>query len=388
MKRIYLDYAATTPLDPRVRRKMEPFWAREFGNPSSIHQEGVLAKKALDAARVAVARVLEAHPDEIVFTSGGTEANNLAIFGVLKSVRYSISQNTKPHVVTTSIEHASVLEPLRKLEQEGKISVTYVPVEKDGRVKVEKILAAVRPSTVLVSVMYANNEIGTIQPIARIGKAIRAIGANRPLFHTDACQAPLYLNCLVNTLGVDLMTLDGHKIYGPKGVGALYVRRGTPLVPQILGGGQERGRRSTTENLSGIGGFAEALHLAVAEREKESARLERLRNQLLSYIRTNVGMSQEIVVNGSLKQKERLPNNLNISLPGSDTEMLSLQLDAAGIACSTKSSCLRDERESSVVKALGGGTTRAQSTLRFTLGRATTEKEIEQVATILSHIVY
>ncbi len=409
-KRIYLDYAATTPLDTRVERAMHPFVSKAFGNPSSIHAEGVAARKALDAARTSVARSLEAHADEVVFTSGGTEANNLAISGVLSATNYLLltTNFSRPHIVTTNIEHASILEPLRELERTGRAEVTYVPVESNGIVAPEKIIAAIKPNTILVSVMYANNEIGTVQPIRKIGQMIQdsrfkihesPYGKAYPLFHTDACQAPLYLRCLVNALGVDLLSLDAHKIYGPKGVGALYVRRNTLLAPMLLGGGQERGLRSTTENIPGIIGFSEALRIATAEREKESVRIQKIRDILHSNILENVGMTK-VVVNGDMK--ERLPNNLNISFPGIDTEFLTLKLDAEGIAVSTKSSCLKDEKESYVIAALGGakpshsdgtvarsassgfkGKERARSSLRFTLGRATTKKEVDLAAKAL-----
>ncbi len=419
MTRIYLDYAATTPLDPRVRRVMEPFLREKFGNPSSIHAEAVAAKKALDEARVKTARCLEAHSDEIVFTSGGTEANNLAIFGTVdaftrsdkvrpcigKKVGPCRSDLVKAHIVSTNIEHASVMEPLRELERRGAAEVTFVPVEPNGIVKTEKIIAAIRPNTVLVSVMYANNEIGTIQPIRKIASGLRNFSENskfeirnsklkltKPIFHVDACQAPLYLNCLVNALGVDLLTLDGHKIYGPKGVGALYVRRGISIAPILFGGGQEKGLRSTTENVPAIVGFAEALRIAGDERNKESSRLATLRDYLYSEVLENIRI-RNAVVNGSMEEGERLPNNLNISLLGRDTEMLTLQLDAAGIAVSTKSSCLKDERESYVVATLGavpnpsGSFARASSTIRFTLGRGTGKADIERVAKILCRLV-
>ena len=409
-KRIYLDYAATTPLDPRVGKAMKPFFAREYGNPSSIHAEGVAAKKALDAARTTVARCLEAHPDEIVFTSGGTEANNLAIFGAATAVantygRRYLPRNVKPpHIVTTNIEHSSVLEPLRELERRGAAEVSYVPVESDGIVGAEKVIAAIRPNTVLVSVMYANNEIGTIQPIRKIGQLLSAVKGQRskvkssdeklyPIFHVDACQSPLYLRCLVNALGVDLLTLDGHKVHGPKGVGALFARRSTPLVSQLFGGGQERWFRSTTENVPAIVGFAEALRIATAERETESNRIKKLRDNLYFLIRANKKIDKVMLVNGSMDAKERLPSNLNISLPGVDTEMLTLQLDAVGIACSTKSSCLKNERESYVVRALGGtsnrgdSVVRASSTIRFTLGRGTRRKDVIYVAEVLTRLL-
>ncbi|KKW10483.1 MAG: Cysteine desulfurase NifS [Parcubacteria group bacterium GW2011_GWA2_49_9] len=413
-RRIYLDYASTTPLDPRVLKAMEPFFAKTFGNPSSIHAEGAAAKKALDTARTTVARCLEAHAEEIVFTSGGTESNNLVIFGVLQSpllkgalpssaggllqppprrLGTPFIKGDKPHIVTTNIEHSSILEPLRELERQGKAEVTYVPVEANGIVKPEKILSAIKPNTVLVSVMYANNEIGTVQPIRKIGQMLKAHHLKisksqnfKILFHVDGCQAPLYLRCFVNALGVDLLTLDGHKIYGPKGVGALYVRRHTPLTPLLLGGGQERGLRSMTENIPAIVGFAEALRIATAEREKESARVAKLRDHLCADILENTSI-ENVVVNGSMEEGERLPSNLNISLLGVDTEFLTLQLDAAGIAVSTKSSCLKDEKESYVVAALGGSAKRATSSLRFTLGRSIKESHIEYCADTLGKLL-
>lgn len=301
----------------------------------------------------------------------------MAIFGVVRSAPKFV------HIVTTNIEHSSVLEPLRELERQRRAEVTYVPVEKNGIVNPEKIISAIRKNTVLVSVHYANNEIGTIQPIAKISKLLRE---THPLFHVDACQAPLYLHCLVNALGVDLLTLDGHKMYGPKGVGCLYVRRGVRLASTIFGGGQEKGLRATTENVPGIVGVAETFRLATVDRKKESIRLQQLRDHLYFLIRANKQIDN-VVVNGSMEARERLPNNLNISLPGVDTEMLTLQLDAAGIACSTKSSCLKDEKISYVVAALGGGAPRATSTLRFTLGRVTNKKDIEHTAKVLQRLL-
>ncbi|MBI2475962.1 MAG: cysteine desulfurase [Candidatus Taylorbacteria bacterium] len=418
-KRIYLDCAATTPLDQRVLKVMLPYFGKKFGNPSSIHAEGVDAKKALEAARKSVGGILRARADEMIFTSGGTESNNLAIHGVLNAItdirrldankrglNISVHQRShqrasaeKLHMVTTNIEHSSVLEPIRALERRG-VAVTYVPIEPNGIVDPKKIAAALRPETVLVSVGYANNEIGTIQPISKIAREIR-IFRNRlkaqitnpkfklsnfqtPIFHTDACQAPLYLDCNMDKLGVDLLTLDGHKMYGPKGVGALYIRHGTPIAPMLFGGGQESSLRSTTENVAAIVGFARALEMAASKRDKESARLTKLRDFCHSNILENVGMT-EVIINGDMK--ERLPNNLNLSFPGIDTEMLLLRLDALGIACSTKSSCLRDEPGSYVVLALGGGEARAKSTLRFSFGRETTKKDIDYLIIQLVRVI-
>ena len=470
MKRLYFDYASTTPLDRRVEKVMRPFFAKQFGNPSSICAEGVEAKKTLDNARKDVALLLQAHAEEIVFTSGGTEANNLAIFGTVNALLSSPpvlrrgtrggsenSKGTTPlnlltgavhlshpktgaqglakhykstscfltrfarketkslqvfashpskegegeiklHVVTTNIEHASILEPLRELERLGRVEVTYVSVEPNGIVKPEKVINAIRPETVLVSVMLANNEIGTVQPIRKIAQLLVPICNSKfvihnsrnerryPVFHCDSCQAPLHINVQADRLGADLITLDGHKMYGPKGVGALYVRRGTPLAPILFGGGQEKGLRSTTENIAGIVGFAEAFKIAVTECEKETLRLEKLRNLLYSDVLENIRMGG-LVVNGSMERAERLPNNLSLSFPGIDTEFLTLQLDAAGISVSTKSSCLKDEKFSYVVRALGGPKERAESTMRFTLGRYSTRKEIDTLVSVLSKLL-
>ncbi|KKU67422.1 MAG: Cysteine desulfurase [Parcubacteria group bacterium GW2011_GWA2_47_16] len=388
-KRIYMDYASTTPLDPRVLKAMLPYFGEKFGNPSSIHAEGVEAKKALEAARKNVGLILNARANEIFFTGGGTESNNLAIFGIVRALEKTGVSISKMHFVTTVIEHSSILECFRELESRG-AKVAYAPVRENGIVDPTVIAKLLQPKTVLVSVGYANNEIGTIQPIREISKIIRA--QNFPtsklhfktFFHSDASQAPLYLDCSVERLGVDLLTLDGHKMYGPKGVGALYVRRSVTLVPILFGGGQEKGLRSTTENLPLIVGFAKALEVAAALLEKESARLTTLRDFCYSNILKNVGMTK-VIINGDIK--ERLPNNINISIPKLDTEFALLQLDAAGIACSTKSSCLGSEGGSYVVRALGGGETRAASTLRFTFGRATTKKDISLLLKHLFRII-
>ena len=422
-RRIYLDYAATTPLDPRVLRVMMPYLKNYFGNAGSVYEEGVVAKRALLSLRAKVARSLQCREAEVVFTSGGTESNNLAIFGAVprfnlgSAKRLNLGTGEKIHIVTTNIEHSSVLEPIRELERRG-AAVTYVAVGENGIVDPKEIAKALRPETALVSVAYANNEIGTVQPIREISRVIKNYGSElriknyesrkeqgpkihnskfiihnsrsgkpfRPVFHCDASQAPLYLNCSLDYLGADLVTLDGHKMYGPKGVGALIVKRGTPLTPVFFGGGQEGGLRPGTENIPAIVGFAEALALAVRGREKESARLTKLREYLYSLIRTNKRMG-EVILNGD--EKKRLPNNVNIFLLGVDTEFSVIQLDRHGIAVSTKSSCLRDEEESYVVKALGGDPRRAKSSLRISLGHGTTKKDIDffiqTLQNLLSH---
>ncbi len=389
-KRIYLDNATTTPVAPDVMREMARFFAADFGNPGSIHAEGVVAKKAVTEARHNIARLLHAHADEIIFTSGGTEANNLAIAGFIHALHVRGRPYKKMHAITSVIEHASVLECFHELERRG-VAVTYMPVNGDGIVMPKSVREALRLDTVLVSLMYANNEIGTIQPVAKIARVIRDFRqrgrlnlteAPFPFLHTDASQAPQYLDCNRERLGVDMLTLDGQKMYGPKGVGALYAKRGTPLAPLFKGGGQERGLRPGTENVPLIAGFAKALEMAVKTREVESARLTALRDFLIGKVRMNTAGA---VLNGSAT--ERLPHNANFSFPGVDTEFLVLQLDAAGIACSTKSACKEGERESHVVAALGDDPRRATSTIRFSLGRATKRADISFLCAQLERIL-
>lgn len=392
-----MDYASTTPLDPRVFKVMTPFFLEKIGNPSSIHFEGVLAKKGLEESRVKVAKILQAHADEIIFTSGGTESNNLAIFGVVKNLEKSGLSIAKMHFVTTVIEHSSVLECFRELESRG-AKVDYAPVKSNGIVDPKIIEKLLRRETVLVSIGYTNNEIGTIQPLREVSKIIKNLSAVKGqesiikgfsslIFHTDASQAPLYLDCMTERLGVDLMTLDGHKMYGPKGVGALYVKRGNLIQPIFEGGGQERGFRATTENVPAIVGFAKAFEIAVSMRIKESARLEKLRNYFYSKVLQNTGIEGlgNITVNGDLN--ERLPNNINISVTGLDAEFAVLKLDARGIACSTKSSCLGSEGGSYVVRALGGSAKRSLESLRFTFGRSTVKADIDYLLIQLKSII-
>ena len=383
-----MDYAATTPTDKLVLKAMNPFFSEKFGNPSSIHFEGVAANKAVLEARTKIARELQAHPDEVVFTSGGTEANNLAIFGAVKAVEKLGKAVSKMHFITTKIEHSSVLECFRELEARG-AKVDYAPVKSDGVIDPKTIVGLVRKDTVLVSVQYANNEIGTIQPLREIGKQLESFSQKtnlkRPLFHTDASQAPLYLRLTAENLQINLMTLDGHKMYGPKGIGMLYIKRGTDIQPIILGGGQERGMRSTTESVPMIVGLAEALALAGNRREKDSMRLKKLRDYFFAEALANKKISDKIIINGSLT--ERLPNNVNISVSELDAEFAVLKFDAFGIACSTKSSCLGTEGGSYVVKACGGGEERSDSTLRFTFGHETQKKDVDYLLKCLEKII-
>ena len=378
MARIYLDYASLTPIDPRVQREIEVFSATEFANPSSIYKEGVAAKKSLDAVRKNIADLIRAHADEIVFTSGGTEANGLALEGAGRAARRLGVE--KPHIVTTEIEHSSIMEVINMMEKNG-VEVTRLPVDKNGQVSVDELRKAIKPNTFLVSVMMVNNEIGSVMPIREIAKAVRwsrehVTKTKYPLLHTDAAQAVLYNDLNMEQLGADLMTLDAGKIYGPRGTGALYVKRGTAIEPIIYGGGQERGMRSGTENLPGIMGFAKAFGLAHQEREKESKRVLELKNffseglkKLIPGIKIHPGQS---------------PHILNVSITGIDNEFLVLQLDAAGVAVSTKSSCLRDEDESYVLRAIGAD---SKTSVRFSFGRWTKKRDLTKTLKIMAKIL-
>jgi len=390
-KRIYLDYASTTPLDLGVAKAVRQFESQDFGNPSSIHMEGVVAKKAVASARKKVAALFSAHEDEVIFTSGGTEANNLAIFGTIRVLEKQGVAMSKMHAVTSVVEHSSILECFKHYESRG-MKVDYVPVTEKGIVDMKALKKVLRPNTVLVSIHYANSEIGTIQPIRDIAKLVRHYRKtesqtknktkNKIIFHTDASQAAQYLDMNTQILGVDLMTIDAHKMYGPKGVGALFVKRGVALEPILFGGKQEGGFRSTTENVSGIVGLSEAFSLAAELRESETMRLSQLRDYFFSAVQQ---MNPSVHINGDLDF--RLPNNINISIPKLDAEYAVMQFDAAGIACSTKSSCLTDAGLSYVIFALDSDTERASTALRFTLGRGTTKKDIDQTLAVLKDIL-
>ena len=388
MKRIYLDYSATTPLDPRVEKVLLSHIKKTYGNPSSISKEGVLAKKVLTEAREEVAKVISGHPDEIIFTSGGTESNNLAILGVVEEARKrGISYNAM-HAICSSIEHSSVREVFHQLRNLG-VMADEVKVSDKGIVDVGDLKRKLRPETVLVSIQYANSEIGVVQPIKEIAKLIRHYKKNReassvyPIFHTDASAGALYLDLNVLRLGVDLLTFDSHKIYGPKGVGALYKRREVGLMPIMFGGSQEGGIRPGTENVPVIASFAFALAIAEKEKVKESARLLKLREFIRSQLFRSVRAG--IVFNGDMT--ERLPNTINISIKDCDTEFLTLQLDAKGFAVSTKSACLSDEDSSYVVDALGGEKWRAKNTLRISLGRFTTKEDCQKFISVFSKLL-
>lgn len=374
-KIIYLDNASTTPLDPRVEQVMKPFWSERFGNPSSIYSLGVDAKFAVEEAREKISGILNCRPHEIIFTAGGTESVNLAIRGVFKA-----SKIAKPHIITSSVEHHSVLECLKDLETDG-VDVTYLKVDKEGFVNPADVLKAVKKNTILVSIMYANNEVGTIQSISEIANKLRKLNPSI-IFHTDACQASGALDLNINKLGVDLMSLNASKIYGPKQVGLLYIRNGTKISPIILGGGQERNLRSGTENVPGIVGFATALEIARKEMLSESKRLSHLRDYFISKLLKKIPSA---VLNGP--RERRLPNNVNISILNIEGEPLLLYLDAQGICASAGSACASTEGDPShVLSALGKGKGYEHG-IRFTLGRYTTKKDIDYVLKVMPPII-
>jgi len=377
MPKIYLDYAATTPVDPKVLRVMSPYLKKEFGNASSIYQLGQKALGAVDEARNTVADFLGCSAQEIIFTGSATEANNLAIFGVIKNLKISQS-----HIIISKIEHHAVLEPCQALEKQG-AEVTYLPVDKEGLIQLSDIKKALKKNTVLVSIMYANNEIGTIQSIAEISKLIKKTNP-QTIFHTDAVQAANFLDCDVKKLGVDLLTLSGHKIYGPKGVGTLFVKKGTKITPLIYGGGHEMGLRSGTENVAGIVGLAAAIKEIQDPKIKiHNIRIKHLRDKI---IKTILKIIPEAKLNGS--QIYRLPNNVNISFKGAEGEAMVIASDQKGIAVSTGSACSSKTLEPShVLRALGLSDEEAHGSLRITLGRQTTQKEIEKLFKVLPSII-
>lgn len=371
MKRVYMDHAATTPVRPEVLEAMLPFFGAGGYNPSSVHAEGRAARAALDDARSRIARVLGASPKEIVFTAGGSEADNLAIAGVARAVRAR-----GRHLVSLATEHHAVLHALDALAKEG-WEVTLLPVDSSGLVDVDEFAKSLRADTVLASIAYANNEIGTIQPIARLAAIAHEHGV---LLHTDAVQAPSYLPVDVRELGVDLLSLSAHKFYGPKGVGVLYVRAGTPLEPLVYGGGQEFGQRAGTENLPGVAGLARALELVETERDAERTRVEALRDRLETIVIERV---PDVRVNGA--PGARLPNNLNVAIRGVETDQLLARLDVDGLAVSGGSACTSGIVEPShVIAALGLAPEWRRGVLRFSLGRSTTEEEVTRAGELLA----
>jgi cysteine desulfurase len=383
-KRIFLDYASVTPVAPEVLKVMVKTSLKNFANPSALYDEGREAKEILKMARQKISESLGCRPQEIIFTSGGTESDNLAILGTFQSAKnFGI---TNPHIITTKIEHPAVLEACHEIERRGG-SVTYLPVSEDGLISVKELESALKENTVLVSIIFANNEIGTVQPIAEIGKVIKnwreKNKTNFPYFHTDACQAVLYEKIDVQKLGLDLLTLDGIKMYGPRGIGILYRRLGVSLSQIFFGGGQEMGLRSGTENLPAIAGLAEAFKIADKMRQPESVRLAKIRDYTIEKILENFTGTK---INGSLEK--RLPNNINICFPEIEGEFLVVALDVEGICLSHSSTCrtLKEDSSSYVVSALGREDC-AGNSLRITLGRKTVKKDIYCLIKALNRVI-
>ncbi len=378
---IYLDHAATTPVDPAVVEAMLPYFTERFGNPSSIYQLGQDSRAALDRSRAVIAGVLGCRPSEIVFTSGATEADNLALSGVAWHRRLADPAGVAPNIVTTAIEHSAILATARWLERQG-FAVSYVPCNEEGLVSVTEVTAALRPETCLISVTYANNEVGSIQPISEIGALARARGIP---FHTDAVQAGGSLPLRVDDLNVDLLTLAAHKFYGPKGVGLLYVRQQTPITYQQHGGGQESGRRGGTENVPLVVGMAVALDQAERGRGAYNAHCAALRDRLLDGLRSAI---PEVALNGPAAREGRLANNANVSLPGVQGETVLLSLDMHGIAASAGSACaVGNTQPSHVLQAMGLSDERIRSSLRFTVGWSNTPEQIDETVDVLMETV-
>jgi cysteine desulfurase len=373
MPRIYMDYAATTQVDAEVLREMKPYFSRKFGNASSIHRFGREAKGALEEGRAKIAKALNANLEEIVFTGGGSESDNLAVKGAAYANR-----GKGNHIVTTGIEHHAVLNTCKYLEKQG-FQITYLPVTKEGLVEISDVEKALTEKTILVSVMHANNEIGTIEPIKEIGKIC---GERGVIFHTDAVQTAGKIPTDVNELGVDMLSVSSHKLYGPKGVGALYVKKGTALDPIIHGGEHEKGMRAGTENISGIVGFGKAMEIAQARMDEDSERERALRDRLIS----GALKIEESHLNGH--PTKRLPGNASFWFAYVEGESIVLRLDAKGIASSTGSACSSASLEPSyVLMAIGLTELEAHGSLRLTIGRWNTENEVDYVVEVLPPVI-
>ena len=374
MERIYLDYAATTPTHPEVVKAMEPYFTKKFGNPSSLYSFGQEARAAVQEARQKVATFIGAKPEEIVFTSGGSESNNFALKGVAFALK-----NKGTRIITSAIEHHAVSEPCKFLARQG-FEIVTLPVDKDGLVNPDEVRKAINDRTILVTIMHANNEIGTIQPIKEIGKICREKGV---LFHTDAVQTVGHLPISVTELNVDLLSSSGHKFYGPKGVGFLYIRKGTKILPFIQGGDQERRFRAGTENTPGIIGLEKAIEIAESEMAEEASRLIPLRDRLIQILSETI---PDCRLNGH--PTRRLPNNVNLSFAYVEGESMLLNLDLEGIAVSTGSACTSSSLEpSSVLLAIGLPPETAHGSIRFTSGKWTTSEEVDRVLEVFPKIV-
>ena len=369
MRKVYMDNAATTAVTPAVLEKMMPYFTEYYGNPSSVHEFGRKAKEGLDLAREQVAKALNASPDEIIFTGCGTESDNMVLIGCAQ--KYKEKGN---HIVTTAVEHHAILHTCEYLEKQG-MEVTYLPVDEYGMVSAEQVKKAIRNNTILVSVMFANNEVGTINPIAEIGTVCHEMGV---LFHTDAVQAVGHVPVDVKALHIDMLSLSAHKFHGPKGVGALYVKKGIRLPSYIMGGGQEKGRRAGTENTAGIVGLGAAIELAVFHMEENAGKMTGLRDRLMA------GMEKipEVKLNGH--PTKRLPNNVNYSIKYIEGESILLMLDLNGIAASSGSACTSGSLDPShVLLAMGLSHEIAHGSLRLTLGDETTQEDVDYVLNVV-----
>lgn len=369
---IYLDNAASTVIHNEVFQEMIPFLKEQYGNPSSIHHSGRMASRAIQKARKQIANLISANPEEILFTSGGTESNNIALFGITHP-------NKGKHIITSSIEHDAVLEPCKKLEKEG-FDVTYLPVSGDGLINPEDVKKSITKNTCLVSIMFANNEVGTVQPIGEIAKLC---SEKRIFFHTDAIQAIGKLEINVKELRLDMLSISSHKINGPKGVGALYIKSGTKIEPYIFGGGQENGLRSGTENVASVVGFGKACELAKENLEKNILHFKNLRDVLVSKVMKEIPY---VSINGH--PEKRIPNNAHFTFLGVNGEDLIIKLDEEGIAASTGSACsVRTQKESHVLRAMGFLHEQIAGSLRLTVGSMNTISEIENTITVLKRVV-
>jgi cysteine desulfurase len=383
MKRIYLDYAATTPIDKRVAKAMRDFELKSFGNPSSVHREGQIARGQIDFARATVAKFINAKPQEIIFTSGATEANNLAIQGIVNT------GPNKPHVVTTELEHHSVYNTIKALEKSGKITATYIRPSSDGVVNAQDVIKAIRKNTVLVSIIFVSNEIGSIQPVREIGKALNLLNPHpsslRPYFHIDAVQSAKFYNCNVEKLHCDLLTLSAHKLNGPKGIGALYVKSGLKLQNITFGGSQEYGFRPGTQNTSGIIGFAKAIELlgSLETREKLASKLSKIRSKLI----TQLLRIQGSTLNGNTIDNQA-PDIISLNIDGVDQDALTTALDLAGFAVSTGSACVSGSSEPShVIKALNNVSADAKATIRLSFSTNISATDVNRISTTISQLV-
>jgi cysteine desulfurase len=400
MPKIYLDHSATTPIDPEVRKKIHPYMTEIFGNASSLHSFGQEAIKGVDWAREQLANLFGCKFKEVIFTSGATESNNLALRGLLMAFRFATKDNwgKKFHIITSKIEHPAILEVCQALVKEGLAEVTYVNVDSKGIVKVDEIKSAIKDNTILVSIMYVNNEIGTIQPIRKIGELVEKENSKRKLkaeslklknsfdkiyFHTDAVQAVNYCSMKADYLKADLITISGHKIYGPKGVGALYIKEGTPMKSIIFGGHQEYNIRPGTYNVAGIVGLGAAVELVNHQTSSINNQIGKLRDKLITGLTKKI---PNIQINGDMEK--RVPSNANISFLGAEGESMLLMLDMEGIAVSTGSACASGSLEPShVLRAMGMPAEDCHASIRFTLGKFTTAKEIDRVIAVLPKIV-